>query len=71
MKEENWPVKFTFRTDKLEGELDDSKEAVCGYISSKFPDVIGILAAKCSSWMHVIRSVAWLLRLVPRERRPR
>ena len=71
MKEEDWPIKFTFRTDKLEGELGNCKETVCGYISSTFPDIIGILAAKCSSWIRVIRSVAWLLRLVPKERRPR
>ena len=70
-KEEDWPVKFTFRTDKLEGELGDCKEVVCGYVSSTFTDIIGILAVKCSSWVRVTRSVAWLMRLVPKERRPK
>ena len=69
--EVDWPVKFTFRTDKLEGELVDSKKAVCGYISSTIPNIIGILAVRCSSWVRVVRAVAWLMRLVPVEWRPK
>ena len=70
-KEEDWPVKFTFRTDKLEGEVVDFKNVVCGYISSTLPDVVGTLSVRCSSWVRVVRTVAWLLRLVPLKCRPR
>ena len=52
--EVDWPVKFTFRTDKLEGELVDSKKVICGYI---IPNIIGILAVRCSSWVCVVRAV--------------
>ena len=57
-KEEDWPIKYTFRTDKLEGESGSVKQVVCGYISSSFPDVVNILVVNCSSWVRVIRAAA-------------
>ena len=64
-------MKFTFRTDKLEGEVVDSKKVACGYISSTLPDIVGILSVRCSSWVRVVHTVAWLLCLVPLKQRPR
>ena len=68
-KEEDWPIKFTFRTDKLEGEIGH-KRVISAYVSSTFPDIVGRLTTNCSSWIRIVRAVAWLLRLVPLARRP-
>ena len=70
-KEEDWPIKFSFRTDKLEGEIEHRNRVVCSYVSSTFPDIIGRLSGNSSSWNRVVRAAAWLLRLVPSDRRPR
>ena len=67
-KEEDWPVKYTFRTDKLEGE--SVHFAVSAVVSSTYPDIVNTLAANCSYWIRVVRAMAWWLRLVPVNRRP-
>ena len=71
-EEEEWPVQYSFRTDKLEGEIEGRKHAVCSHVvSSTYPDIVGILSTQGSSWPRIVRVMAWLLRLgIPLARRP-
>ena len=68
-KEEDWPIKFSFSNDKLEGEID-RKRVVSAYASSTFSNIVSRLYTNCSMWVRIVRAMAWLLRLVPLTRRP-
>ena len=60
--EKDWPIKWTFKTGKLEGEIE-KKSTFCNYASKTFPDVIGKLVERSSLWEKMIRVLAWILRI--------
>ena len=59
--EENWPIKFSYKTEKLQ---DESVKEDVNVILTQDPetDVVNILALRSSSWKRVIRVTAWMLR---------
>ena len=59
--EENWPIKFSYKTEKLQ---DESVKEDLNVILTQDPetDVVNILALRSSSWKRVIRAAAWMLR---------
>ena len=59
--EKSWPIKFTYKTERLEGEVSIKKEAV--FFQSCYPDHLGRLINNISTWYRLVRSVCWLLRL--------
>ena len=32
LKEEEWPIKYSYRTDKLEGEIENRLHATCSFV---------------------------------------
>ena len=59
-EEEKWPIRHSYCTDKLEGEME--KPVFCGYIHTTFPDIIGRLIDRSSRWIRMIRVMAWIVR---------
>ena len=63
LKEEaDWPIKLTYKTEKLEGEVV-RKAVFSAYADTTFPDVIGRLTERSSFWVKMVRVLAWILRL--------
>ena len=62
LDESEWPIKLSYRSDKLEGEVVQ-KSVVCAYADTTFPDIISRLIDRCSSWVKMVRVMAWILRL--------
>ena len=60
--EVNWPIKLTYRTEKLEGEVEQ-KAVFSAYVDTTFPDIVGKLAVLSSLWVRMVRVLAWILRL--------
>ena len=61
--ESSWPIKFTFKTDQLEGEVTVVKKQNAFFQSCSL-DIIGHLIDRCSVWRRIIRVFSWILRLV-------
>ena len=59
--EASWPIKFSYKMDRLEGEVSLKKETV--FFQSCYPDHLGRLIENISSWYRLVRCVGWLLRL--------
>ena len=62
LEEELWPIKFTYKTERLEGEVTIGKKLKVFY-QSCFPDHLGRLIDNISVWFRLIRCASWLLRL--------
>ena len=70
-KEEDWPIKLSYRTDKLDGEIGNKKQAVCSYVGVTFANFISHIFVCISSWIRIVRVFAWILRLsFPKCTRP-
>ena len=66
--EAEWPIKFTFCTDKLEGELDNRRGVICNLAQASdsgnvVSDILNRAVQRNSSWNRLVRVVAWILRL--------
>ena len=61
-EEETWSMKFTFKTDCLDGEIViNLKLAV--YFQSTSIDILGRLVDRSSQWKRLLRVLCWILRL--------
>ena len=63
LDESEWPIKWTYRTDRLEGELVLGKQCHVAVVNVAHPDLIGRIVHRCSSWKKMCRVLAWILRL--------
>ena len=61
-EEELWPIKTTYKTDKLEGEVVIGTKHV--FFVSPFPDHLGRLIEKASVWVRLVRVTSWFLRVL-------
>ena len=71
LREEEWPIKYSYRTDKLEGEIESRVRATCAFVEVKASTaVVNRLLVRGSSWKKIVRVLAWLIRLCqPQSRR--
>ena len=60
-EEDMWPIKQTYKTDRLEGEVVIGKKHV--FFVSPFPDHFGRLIDNASVWIRLVRVTCWILRL--------
>ena len=60
--EASWPIKFSYRTDRLEGEVQLRKQIICTFVNLSHPDFLGRLLHRGSSLKKMIRVLAWMLR---------
>ena len=63
LPESDWPIKLTYRTDRLEGELVVSKQCHVAVVNADHPDLLGRIVNRISSWKKMCRVLAWILRL--------
>ena len=61
LDEKEWPIKFTYKKERLEGELPIPKPVFVA-MATKVSDVFDCLLARCSSWKKVVRVLARMLR---------
>ena len=71
LEESEWPIKFSYRTDKLEGEIESRVRATCAFVEVKFStNIVNRLLVRGSSWKKIVRVLAWLFRISqPRDKR--
>ena len=66
--ESKWPIRFSYKKDNLEGELQIPKQAHCGLINQVINlNFIDRLVERCSSWKKMTRVLAWMKRVVGRS----
>ena len=63
LPESEWPVKLTYRTDRLEGEINIHKQCHTAVVNVASPDFLGRIVRRFSSWKKMCRVLAWILRL--------
>ena len=63
LKESEWPIKLTYRTDRLEGEINLRKQCHVAVVNVAHPDFLGRIVQHFSSWKKMYRVLAWILRL--------
>ena len=61
--ESEWPIKLSYRTDRLEGELVIGKQCHVAVVNVAHPDLLGRIAHRCGSWKRMCRVLGWILRL--------
>ena len=59
-----WPIKSSYRTDRLEGEVVLKKKVVCSFVNLAHPDFLGRLLNRGSCLKKIIRVLAWMLRVI-------
>ena len=64
LNESDWPIKFTFKKDNLEGELKVPKHITCFQVQVQHDDFLNRLVHRSSSWSKAVRVLAWILRYV-------
>ena len=62
LDESMWPIKFTYKTGRLEGELKIREHKVFFQVS--LPDILGRLLHRYSRWSRIVRVLCWMLRIV-------
>ncbi len=57
-----WPIKFTYKTGRLEGEVSiiKAKDVFFQWCCS---DILGRLISYCSEWVRMVRVLCWILRV--------
>ena len=67
-EESNWPIKFTFKKDDFEGEVQVRKPVFSAYAEAqiRLTDFITRLISRCSKWNKMIRVLAWMIRYLIR-----
>ena len=63
LPEAAWPIKWSYRTDKLEGELEKRKRVICAFVDTTVPNLITRLFIRISSWNKIVRVLSWIIRL--------
>ena len=58
-----WPIKLTYCTDKLDGEIVIGKSCHVSVVNVAHPDLLGRIVNRCGSWKRMKRVLAWILRL--------
>ena len=59
-----WPIKWSYRQDKLEGEIIKAeKEVHCHVAQVENVDYVARLLTRVSSWKKAVRVFAWMLRV--------
>ena len=64
LPETDWPIKFTYKKDSLEGELRVPKHVTCFQVQVQHDDFLNRLIHRSSSWSKAVRVLAWILRYV-------
>ena len=64
-EETTWPIKWTYRTYQLEGEVL-RKQVTCAYLYLAHPDFLARLLNRGSCLKRIIRVLAWMLRVPKR-----
>ena len=59
-----WPIKLTYRTDKLDGEIVIGKSCHVSVVNVAHPDLLGLIVNRCGSWKRSKRVLAWIMRLL-------
>ena len=62
--EETWPVRYSFKTEKLEGEIEIQNVHLVQEVSEDGFVQMERLIKNCSSWKRLVRTTARLFRLV-------
>ena len=60
--EEDWPVKYTYKTERLEGEVSLTK-VKGAFAATCFPDIVGRLVDRVGEWIRMVRVMSWILRV--------
>ena len=63
LSEEDWPIKLSYRTDQLEGELVIGKQCHVAVVNIAHPDLLGRIANYCSSWRRMTCVLARIIHL--------
>ena len=63
LAEEDWPIKLSYHTDQLEGELVIDKQFYVAVVNIAHPDLLGRITNYCSSWRRMTRVLARITRL--------
>ena len=62
LHEKDWPIKLSYRTDRLEGEIVIGKRVYVAVVNVAHPDLLGRIANYCSSWKRMCRVLARIIR---------
>ena len=62
LREEDWPIEYTFKTGKLDGEVVIGKSYDV-FFQSCFTDFIGRLINRVGEWVRMNRVMCWMLRV--------
>ena len=60
--EDSWPIKRTFKTEHLEGEMVIGRK-LSVFFQSVLIDILGRLLDRSSRWKRLVRVLSWILRL--------
>lgn len=60
----SWPLKFSYKKDNFEGQLQVPRSVKCLHAQVNHSDFLGRLVHRSSSWTKSIRVLAWILRFV-------
>ena len=63
LDESEWPIKYSYRMDRLEGEIIISKQCHVAIVNFAHPDFLGRIVHYFSSWKRMVRVLAWILRI--------
>ena len=63
LDESEWPIKLSYRTDRLEGEMVVGKQCHVAVVNVAHPDLLGRIAHRFSSFRKMCRILGWILRL--------
>ena len=63
LEESDWPIKLTYRTDKLEGEIVIGKSCHVSVVNVANPDLLGRIVNRCGSWKRMKQILARILHL--------
>ena len=66
-EEESWPIKLTYRVDRLEGEIQLKPKVICNFINLAHPDYLARLLNNGSCWQRILRVLCWMLRVAQRD----
>ena len=63
LDEKDWPIIYSYRIDRLEGEIVVSKQCHVAVVNADHPDLLGRIVYRIGSWEKMCRVLAWILRL--------
>ena len=63
LDESEWPIKYSYKKDNLEGEAPVSKKFFAIQVTPGVNSIFNRLIERCSCWRRMVRVLAWMLRV--------